>query len=366
MSLEERACRTLRIHKPWAWMKWPSEQPLVQAPPETAGYPSEDLDWYRIFSAVHAAISRINIAAETLYLPFLDVEVSIALTEAEHEIATSWVSEQTPVSYRYENGTIIDGYQRLWHTRKHHGEYGIPVLSESFAKLGGTLQQKNLVMSTPEALGVVAEAACWWDDNPGLSNWHVSRSHEYLLALAYLELSAPAPVPAAWFERLADWNNRIEVLAGLHAAGRTDAELLDAVLHWAWRNQQDRTNIDRNVAVNMFRVLGFRRNGKPARPPRGNLTLYRGATEENRAGPSWTLNPEIAGHFASTRQGPRRRGKIWAVTVPASSALAYLSDEQEFVVDLTGHEHLICEATPKATTHRWSSWKCRHLRRSSF
>ncbi|MFK4298172.1 hypothetical protein ABH924_003333 [Arthrobacter sp. GAS37] len=366
MNTEDRQYRTLSVHRPWAWMMWSAEAPLITEDPDHTDHRSprevtESIDWSRVYQAVHRAIHGIPVEAGTLYTPVIDVKVPVALTEAEFLLASSWVSHEMPVRYHYEDDLIFEGRHRLWASREHHGDRGVPVLSESLSYLGDVLHGRAGTdkETTTES---IAAAASWWDHNPDRSNWGVTRPHQRMLALAHLELTAPQPVSPEWFDRLCKWDNRIEVLAGLHAAGRTDANLLSAELYWAWRYQQDRTSIAPELVISMFSCLGFRNNSKPAKPPSGTLTLYRGATEENRAGTAWTLNPAIAHHFAGTRQG-NRRGQVWKVTVPSSRALAYLSDEQEFILDLAGLEHLIKKADPSSRPDRMTRWRTRHLRR---
>lgn len=288
----------------------------------------------------------------------------MALTETEYELASSWVSDDEPVTYWYEDDLIFDGRHRLWLSKEHHTDRGVPVLSEPLASLGSLLHGKDGTAATiSTAVESIAAAADWWEHNPDKSNWGVTRRHQRMLALAHLEITAPHPVTSTWFDRLCEWDNRIEILARLHGAGRTDNKLLSAELQWAWRYKQDRTGIAPDLVISMFRCLGFRSNSRQTKPPRGNLTLYRGAAGENRAGPSWTLSPAIADHFASYRQANTRRGQVWEVTVPSSRVLAYISDEQEFILDLDGLEHLVKKADPGTAPDRMTRWRTRHLRR---
>lgn len=51
---------------------------------------------------------------------------------------------------------------------------------------------------------------------------------------------------------------------------------------------------------------------------------------------SWTRNPAIARHFAVHRQPDGAEdGQVWVGVFEPAQLLAYLSDEQEYLVDAT-------------------------------
>jgi hypothetical protein len=54
---------------------------------------------------------------------------------------------------------------------------------------------------------------------------------------------------------------------------------------------------------------------------------------------SWTANPEIAQWFARYRQPPDvNDGQVWVGVFEPSRLLAYLKDEQEYLVDAVGSD----------------------------
>lgn len=360
----QRRCRRFTIHQPWAWVLWPHENP----PPsptltETASTPAEEIEagpinLALVSGAVHAAVRKIPVTRETLRHSSMDIDVALELTDPEFEMASSWLGKDAPVAYDYEHDQLTDDRDFVRRTHATHLEYGagVPLLSGAMSAVSAALHDAG---ERTQALDTLTRAAEWWEQQP--DNWGQTKPHQRMLALAYLELTDPDPVSREWFDRLSDWDNTIEVLTQLHREGRTDARLLQERLILAWRYKQDRTRVSGPDLIDMFRTLGFQANGWPAKPPKGSLTLYRGAVDDNRAGPSWTLNPAGAEYFAHARQGARRRGQVWKATIPASRVLAYLPDEREFIVDLAGLEHLIHEAGPGEKTDRRTRWKTKRL-----
>ena len=83
-------------------------------------------------------------------------------------------------------------------------------------------------------------------------------------------------------------------------------DVFTTVLRDVWRCRPEVTSLSRETWLDLFRVAGFTRDGVRARRPRLPRRLYRGATEDNKDGMSWTLNPAIAHDFAWHRQGPGR------------------------------------------------------------
>jgi hypothetical protein len=70
------------------------------------------------------------------------------------------------------------------------------------------------------------------------------------------------------------------------------------------------------------------------------LTLYRGATEEHRAGWSWTSSLAMAQSFATGGLRGRAQGQVWTAQVEPTRLLARISgrDEDEYLVDTDGLE----------------------------
>ena len=193
-------------------------------------------------------------------------------------------------------------------------------------------------------------AAAWWATAPA-DVCDCNSQHRKMLAYAYAEVSAPEPIPADWFDRLATWDHRLETLVELHRDGRADAALINDVLPRAWRYRQDDTCLDRSTALDLFRAVhatsGFSLWGEAFPRPRGSLTLFRGATVETRHGVSWSSDPATAQYFADQRQHPEATAQLWSVRVPSERCLMFFPDEDEFIVDLDGLEDLVHKA-PRA------------------
>lgn len=88
---------------------------------------------------------------------------------------------------------------------------------------------------------------------------------------------------------------------------------------------------DLHQAPSEFWLDAFQRAG--GKKPRGTVTLYRGATEEGKAGLSWTDNPRIAFTFAH-----RNNGRIWTASVHHSRVAGYIEElgESEYIVNTAG------------------------------
>lgn len=143
--------------------------------------------------------------------------------------------------------------------------------------------------------------------------------------------------------------------------GRVDSVLLERVLSSTWQTKPLDALVDNAKALDLFQELGrFTYDGQPAPRPRRALRLYRGATTEGRCGLSWTTSPDIAAHFAHARQQPGAVAYVWTAMVPPERLLAAFYDEQEFVVDLRGMEHLVTRAGRDAASDPATE---RHVRR---
>lgn len=71
-----------------------------------------------------------------------------------------------------------------------------------------------------------------------------------------------------------------------------------------------------------------------SRRPLRRRRLFRGATADRRFGMSWTRDPAVARHFALHRQpNGAEDGQVWVGVFEPAQLLAYLSDEQEYLVD---------------------------------
>jgi hypothetical protein len=367
-----RVPRALTVHRPWAWCWWPVSHPLIHEDPDVTDARDArpisllEVDWGLVTDAVRFAVAHCPSGPEAIDLDDIRVELPFNLSDDEYAIAQSWVSQGTPVIYRYADDTIEDGRHRLWLAWGHVRGDAVPVLSSSLFYLRDamTVMPELVPVFTDETL---PESVTWWEAAPALvQDYNVK--HRRMLAYAYSAVTSPDPVPAEWFARLANWDTHLETLVALRQGGRADPRLLLEALPAAWRYRQDHTAIARDSVLELFRAVyeasGFSSWGEALPRPRGTLTLFRGATAENRHGLSWSTMPATARYFADHRQDPRARGELWQVRVPADRCLMFFPDEDEFVVDLDGLEHLVRKAKPGArtrlSTRAQAAW-LRHL-----
>ena len=363
-----RKPRTLTVHRPWAWCWWPVSRPLVPEDPDvtddrTARTISRlDVDWGLVTDAVRYAVGACPAGPEVLPMDELPIELPFGLSDEEYDIAQSWVSDATPVVYRYEDDVVEDGRHRLWLGWGHFRSGAVPVLASNLLYL------RDAFTVMPELASSFVEftlpgAAAWWATAPAdLCDFNTQ--HRKMLAFAYVEVSAPEPIPTDWFDRLAIWDRRLETLVELRQAGRADTSLIRDILPQAWRYRQDDTRVDRGTALELFRVVhttsGFSIWGEAFPRPRGWLTLFRGATAENRHGLSWSSDPATAQYFADQRQHPQAAAELWTARIPAARCLMFFPDESEFIVDLDGLEHLVRKAPraaqPSLSTRAQVAW----------
>ncbi|WP_136313541.1 hypothetical protein [Actinomyces procaprae] len=324
-----------------------------------------DVDWSVVLQAVRYAIDKCcKLGAEAIRQKSVEVELPMPLRQVEYDLVDSWVGADMPVTYCYEDDEIVDGRHRLWLTRPYAAGDGlVPLIAENLWYLDDVFTGRADAAVCLESLD---SARLWWDSADGT----LRRSNSYhcrQLADAYAELTVPEPVPAYWFQYLHDWDDALPRLAELHLAHRTDQNLLGYALPSAWRFRQDRYGLDPQLVIDMFRTMaglnGFTMWGEPAPRPRGRLTLFRGATSANRCGPSWTVDPSVARYFANSRQSPGAMATVWVAQIPADRLLAYFPDEREFIVDLTGADHLVHPAPPSARSHWLTRWRSQRLRR---
>lgn len=323
------------------------------------------MDWAYVLDAVQYAISLCPVGLEALQQDSVDVELPMPLTDLEYVQVSRWVGAESPVIYRYQDDIVQDGRHRLWLTRQHANGRPVPVVASALIDLGDARAGETKALTTPALLETVR---AWWEQTADAKVRSANDAHLRHVALIYLELTSPEPLPAQWFTYLQPWDRALPSLAQLHADHRTSPELLAKFLHEAWRWRQDSQGLDLQLALSMFLELfdrhGFTMEGQPAPKPRGALTLYRGATSENRCGISWTLKPSIADYFAAYRQAPGAIGRVWTAHIPAARLLAFFPDENEFIADLRGMEDLVRPAPDTAGPHllaRWSTWRLRRL-----
>lgn len=358
---------TLVVHRPWAWCWWTAAHPLVDADPDAESgresrIRSAEVDWKRLLAAVRYAVSRCDLLDDPFAYDVLTVELLEPLTKVEHIIASRWVGDGSSVVYGYDAEHLWDGRHRLWLARSAVVAQGdVPIRAECLEYLRAAQGDQDQLKAFLRGL---SEAVLWWtqaaDDLRDRN-----RVHRENLGRAYLLATEPSPVSEWWLQYLHNWDNLLEVLASLHAAGRADEVL--GHLPRAWRMDPGQVAVPvearRSLVRGFHAMYGFTVAGTSLPAPRGHLTLYRGAVPEAKAGLSWSVDPDIAREFARYRQPLGSQGQLWKVRVPASRCLMFLPDEGEFVVDLSDLEDSVVEAPrPTVTADVWTRFQVRILR----
>lgn len=366
---DRHAWLQVRVARPWAWCWWPAEVPLIDEEPEAPDgnaplVSDEAVDWAAVLRAVRHAVRQSQAVSAGQRPDSVDVELPMPLTDADHRMVAQWVSQQTAATYRYEDHVIESGQHQLWRTRPHVGHDPVPVAASNLTRFDGRSADPT---SRARYLSSLENALTWWHRAaPNIRRANVA--HRRQLALDYLEISAPKPLSVAWFNQLHGTDDALLTLAELHSAGRTSPELLTEALPSAWRFKPDHQSVARDLIIDMFRAIagpaGLTVGGEKARRPGGSLTLFRGAADVNRWGVSWTSDPDVARHFATDRQGAGSVGVVWTARVPSDCCVAFFPDENEFIVDLTGHEDRVLPAPEGAGQDlltRWKVWRLQRL-----
>lgn len=124
--------------------------------------------------------------------------------------------------------------------------------------------------------------------------------------------------------------------------GDVSRELMTALLPSLWRYRQDKNTLPIDAWRTMFKHAYFTSAYRKTRRPRfRTITIYRGATEANREGISWSLDRGQARYFAQSRQDPNSREPtyVWTCQLPPGRQLANIGNmsfEAEIVADVRG------------------------------
>ncbi len=130
----------------------------------------------------------------------------------------------------------------------------------------------------------------------------------------------------------------------------TDDDLAEAMRE-TWVSAESPENaLGRDEWIDLFDEVGYRHNSIRAEPP-SEIVLWRGGITPDRM--AWTADRALAEWFRDRYPN----GKLWTVTAPASSLLAFYDGvrtgdgsgqgESEYVINPEGLQyHLLPQATP--------------------
>ncbi|MGP9744761.1 hypothetical protein [Brachybacterium sp. AOP29-B2-41] len=150
----------------------------------------------------------------------------------------------------------------------------------------------------------------------------------------------------------------VSELVRLFRRGEVSRAALTFFLPRVWVGLEANSQVPVETWRAMFEHIAYTEDGIVKSRPRRSVRAFRGATEANRAGLSWSLDPRQAEYFARERQAQRdRTGRVWVVNIPADRVFARVLEgmEKEIVADVRGLRILPVEQEAQLPTLRWWS-----------
>jgi hypothetical protein len=140
---------------------------------------------------------------------------------------------------------------------------------------------------------------------------------------------------ANWTEAMKCFGHRgrsfvLQLLAG--CLGTLEPEAVRDVLSEWWNMTE---GMPPRAALPLFLHAGYSTDTEEALPG-GTLTIYRGVrAPRHRLGVCWTVDPDVATHFAARLVSPGRTGVVYEAEVESVDVLGYFTsrDEAEVIVD---------------------------------
>jgi hypothetical protein len=111
-------------------------------------------------------------------------------------------------------------------------------------------------------------------------------------------------------------------------------------LAWRWNNQP-LADLSHERWIDLFRYTGYTHDYQSADLPNGSVRLWRGSRMPERM--SWTADRNVARGFAirnagldCSATGISKPPVVWRAVVDPARLLAYLTSEQEYIIDPLG------------------------------
>lgn len=137
--------------------------------------------------------------------------------------------------------------------------------------------------------------------------------------------------------------------------------MLTVFLPWMWRYREGNSTVPTDVWRAMFEHAEYTEDMVVRSRPTKTMRAYRGATEANREGLSWSLDVEQAKYFARDRQAPGvTTARVWVTNIPAERMFARYADgwEQEVTADVRGLDvHPLEEEHLLPRPRSWWPWR---------
>ncbi|WIE57157.1 hypothetical protein DEI96_013495 [Curtobacterium sp. MCLR17_031] len=139
-------------------------------------------------------------------------------------------------------------------------------------------------------------------------------------------------------------------------SGSLTPGMLTFFLPRMWRYRLGDAPVPIEVWRAMFEFAEYTEDMVVQRRRRGTRVAFRGATDANREGLSWSLDVEQARYFARDRQAPRdRSATVWVARIPSDRVYARYMDgfEKEIVADVRGLDVRSLEEWRSDGVPRW-------------
>ncbi|MBF4608935.1 hypothetical protein [Curtobacterium sp. VKM Ac-1393] len=140
-------------------------------------------------------------------------------------------------------------------------------------------------------------------------------------------------------------------------SGALTPGMLTFFLPRMWRYRLGDSPVPGEVWRAMFEFAEYTEDMVVQRRRRGTWVAFRGATQANREGLSWSLEVEQARYFARDRQAPGdRSASVWVARIPSDRVYArYMGGiEKELVADVRG---LDVRSLEECRSDRLSLWR---------
>lgn len=129
-----------------------------------------------------------------------------------------------------------------------------------------------------------------------------------------------------------------EVVA-LFQQGALSPNMLAFFLPWMWMSRPDDSPVPTETWRAMFQATPYTEDKRVTHRRGRSVRAYRGATEANRYGLSWSLDVKQARYFAASRQAPGvRDARVWVTNISAERVFARFMQgwEKEVTADVRG------------------------------
>lgn len=143
----------------------------------------------------------------------------------------------------------------------------------------------------------------------------------------------------ALMKRTGNFRPEAEVVESFQV-GELTSGMVTFFLPSMWLNRRDESPVPAEVWRAMFECAAYTEDTIVRRRSRRSSLAYRGATEANREGLSWSLDVQQARDFARSRQAPGIAGSIWVTRIPGDRVFARFIEgwEKELTADVRGLE----------------------------